>query len=147
VQGTTTGLKNNTTGTVNSTEAGTGTSTASDSLLVLSYPTITKAIAPDPVSVGTPTTVTFTINNPNATSGLNGLNFTDALPAGMTIATPPNQGGTCAAPVFTPALAGGGNAINLCTEPLRLDTFLVIFSSNRGPGLAPFATAPRIRPE
>jgi uncharacterized repeat protein (TIGR01451 family) len=113
VQGTTTGLKNNTTGTVNSAETGTGTSTASDSLLVLSYPTITKAIAPDPVAVGTPTTVTFTINNPNATSGLNGLNFTDALPAGMTIATPPNQGGTCPAPVFTPALAGGGNAINL----------------------------------
>ena len=35
----------------------------------------------------------------------------------------------------------------LCTEPLRLDTFLAIFSSNRGPGLAPFATAPRTQPE
>jgi hypothetical protein len=35
----------------------------------------------------------------------------------------------------------------ICTEPLRLDSFWAIFSSNRGPGLAPFATAPRIRPE
>ena len=34
----------------------------------------------------------------------------------------------------------------ICTEPLRLDTFLAIFSSNRGPGLAPSATVPRIRP-
>ena len=33
-----------------------------------------------------------------------------------------------------------------CTEPLRLDTFLAIFSSKRGPGLAPSATVPRIRP-
>jgi hypothetical protein len=35
----------------------------------------------------------------------------------------------------------------VCTEPLRLDTFLAIFSSHRGPRLAPFATAPRIQPE
>jgi hypothetical protein len=33
-----------------------------------------------------------------------------------------------------------------CTEPLRLDSFLAVFSSNRGPGLAPSATVPRIRP-
>jgi LPXTG-site transpeptidase (sortase) family protein len=113
VQGTTTGVKANVTGTINSAETGVGTSTAADSLLVLNYPTITKTIAPDPIEIGATTTITFTITNPNATSGLSGLNFTDTLPASMTIATPPNQGGTCVAPVFTPALAGGGTAINL----------------------------------
>jgi DNA replication protein DnaC len=37
--------------------------------------------------------------------------------------------------------------VSMCTEPLRLDTFLAILSSDRGPGPAPLATAPRIQPE
>jgi hypothetical protein len=35
----------------------------------------------------------------------------------------------------------------ICTEPLKLDAFLAILSSSRGPELAPFATDPRTRPE
>jgi inosine/xanthosine triphosphate pyrophosphatase family protein len=36
--------------------------------------------------------------------------------------------------------------MKVCTEPLRLDTFWAILSSNRGPELAPFATDPQTRP-
>ena len=40
-----------------------------------------------------------------------------------------------------------GSLHTTCTEPLKLDAFLVILSSTRGPELAPFATDPRTRPE
>ncbi|MFC2077259.1 hypothetical protein ACFLTM_00430 [Candidatus Bipolaricaulota bacterium] len=78
-------------------------------------PTIAKAFSPATIATGGTSTLTFTLTNPNAGTALTGLNFTDALPAGVQIAATPNLGGTCGAVAtdFTPNIAAGGTAINL----------------------------------
>jgi len=116
VTATTLGAKVNTTGAIGSTETGAGSDTATDTLTVaLLDPTIDKAFAPATISIGGTSTLTFTLTNPNGGTGLTGLNFTDALPAGVEIAATPNLGGTCGAVAtnFTPNVAPGGTAINL----------------------------------
>lgn len=49
-------------------------------------PTITKGFSPSPVAVGATSTLTFTVNNPNASIPLTGIAFNDSLPAGLTVA-------------------------------------------------------------
>ena len=89
VTGTSAGVKNNTTTAVTSAEGGTG-GTASASITVGSAnpPTIGKAFGTPSIAVGATTTLSFTVGNPNASSSLSGVIFTDTLPAGITIATP-----------------------------------------------------------
>ena len=67
--------------------------TASASLTVTAAvvavpPTIAKAFAPLAILVNGTTTLTFTLNNPNAGTALSGVGFTDTLPAGLVVATP-----------------------------------------------------------
>lgn len=49
-------------------------------------PSIEKSFAPNPVDVGAPSTLTFTLNNPNAVV-LTGVTFRDEFPSGMTAVT------------------------------------------------------------
>ena len=84
ITGTTPGVKNNTTGAVTSTNAGTG-NTASASITVASPPTISKAFGASSILLNGTTSLTFTITNPNTSLGLTGISFTDSLPAGMTV--------------------------------------------------------------
>ena len=49
-------------------------------------PTITKNFSPDPVAVNDTSTLSFTVTNPNAAVTLNGIAFSDTLPAGVTVA-------------------------------------------------------------
>jgi uncharacterized repeat protein (TIGR01451 family) len=86
VTATTAGTKNNTTGNVTSTNGGMG-NTASATLTVASPPTISKAFGASSIPVGGATSLTFTITNPNSAIGLTGVAFTDALPAGLTVAS------------------------------------------------------------
>src|SRR5258708_15812185 len=101
VWGTGSGRKINRSGNVSSTNGGTG-KTASDTLTVLAAPSIGKAFAPNPISVGGVSTLTFTINNPNGSTALTGLVFRDSLPAGVQVAATPNASTTCAG-TWTPA--------------------------------------------
>ena len=121
VTGTTEGVKNNVTGNVASTNGGTG-NTASASLIVALPPTIGKAFGAPTIPLGGTTTLTFSISNPNTTQTLNGISFTDLLPAGLVVATPPNVSGVCSGTVTavagssTISLSGGSlTAGNSCT--------------------------------
>ncbi|MBI4751529.1 MAG: DUF11 domain-containing protein [Acidobacteria bacterium] len=121
VTGTTEGVKNNVTGTVSSTNGGTG-NTASASLIVALPPTIGKAFGALTIPLGGTTTLTFSISNPNTTQTLNGISFTDLLPAGLVVATPPNISAVCSGTVTavagssTISLSGGSlTAGNSCT--------------------------------
>ena len=93
---------------VSSTNGGNGL-TATDTLAVVSPPTISKAFSPTSILVNGTSTITFTIINPNASAALSGVGFTDAFPAGLQVANLPNvnTSGCSAAstPVFAPAAA------------------------------------------
>jgi uncharacterized repeat protein (TIGR01451 family) len=73
---------------------------------------VVKAFAPSTINSGQASTLTVTVNNFNATA-LSTLGFVDALPAGMTIASPAATGGTCLAPpqsaTFSSAVVGAAS--------------------------------------
>src|SRR5262249_20311930 len=55
-------------------------------LTVVSPPTISKAFTPTSIAVGATSQLSFTITNPNSSTTLTGVNFTDTLPVGLTVA-------------------------------------------------------------
>lgn len=114
VTGTTAGVKNNTTGVISSTESGTGTTSNTATVNVLTLPTITKAFT-SPVDIYETSTMTFTLSNANGIP-MTSVNFTDTL-TGFSVAAP-TIGGTCAGVTNSPALAAGATALNLTVPNL-----------------------------
>jgi bacillolysin len=101
VVGTTVGVKTNTTGNVTSNEGGTGgVATASVTVVPPAPPTIQKSFGAAAFLVGTTTTLTFTLANPNPTT-LSGIGFTDTLPSGLVLATPDGLTGDCGGGTIT----------------------------------------------
>ena len=86
VTGISAGAQVNTTSTVSSTEGGTG-ATASDTLTVIAPPTISKQFGHTTVPLNQSDTLSFTLTNPNTTSALSGVSFTDTLPGGIKLAS------------------------------------------------------------
>ena len=106
------GLEANTTSAVTSIEGGTG-GTATAFLVVVAPPavappTIAKVFGAARIAVNGTTTLTFTLTNPNPGSALSGVGFTDALPAGLVVATPNGETGVCGGGTIT-ATAGSGS--------------------------------------
>ncbi|GAA5186345.1 hypothetical protein GCM10023322_32410 [Rugosimonospora acidiphila] len=109
VTGTTSGTKVNTSGPVNSTESGPGaTASAAVTVAIATPPTIAKAFGATTIAVNGTTSLSFTLTNPNPSTPLTGVGFTDALPAGLVVATPNGVSGTCGGGTIT-ATAGGTN--------------------------------------
>ena len=76
---------------------GGGSVTTSYSMVsvVTAPPAITKAFGAANVPVNGTTSLTFTIQNPNSSTALSGVAFTDHLPAGLVVATPNGLSGVC----------------------------------------------------
>jgi uncharacterized repeat protein (TIGR01451 family) len=70
-------------------------------------PGFSKAFTPDQVFAGQSSTLTFTIDNTASAVPASGLDFTDNLPAGLVVATPPSASTTCTGGTLT-ADAGAG---------------------------------------
>jgi uncharacterized repeat protein (TIGR01451 family) len=96
----------NTTNAVTSTNGGAG-NTASASLSTLAPPSISKAFGAPTIPLAGSTSLTFAVGNPNGTSSLTGVAFTDTLPAGMTVSTPNGLTGACGGGTITATAAGG----------------------------------------
>ena len=80
-------------------------------LNVLRPPQLSKNFLPSQIPVGGNTTMSFTITNPNTTTALNNVQFTDTL-SSMTVASA-SFSETCSGSVsFAPALTVGGTQIN-----------------------------------
>ena len=104
VLGATAGTKVNTTGVISATGTAPGTTSNTASLTVASVPpTIAKAFNPIMIGPAGTSTLTFTINNPNA-APIAGITFSDNLPAGLEVAAVPNATNTCGGS-FSPAAA------------------------------------------
>ncbi len=80
---------------------------ATATLAIEPPPAFAKVFAPDTVGVGGVSTLTFTIDNAASALAATGLDFTDNLPAGVQVATPPNAATTCTGGTLT-AVAGSG---------------------------------------
>ncbi len=66
-------------------------------------PSLTKAFAPSTIAVGGVSTLTLTVENPNAGASLSNVAFTDPLPAGTQVASPPGAVTSgCGTPIFAP---------------------------------------------
>ena len=125
----TSGTYNNTSSAVVSANAGTGTVSNTASLVVSSVvaPSISKDFLPSPISVNASSTLTFTITNPNPTTALSGVAFSDVFPTNpgaMTVAAVPAASTNgCGTPTFAPlanaasvafsagTIAGGGTCV------------------------------------
>ena len=117
VTGTTAGTKNNTTSAVTSVEGGTGgTASATVTVAAIAPPTITKSFGAASIPQNGSTSLTFTIGNPNASTSLTGVGFTDTLPAGLVVSTPNGLTGSCGGGTIT-ATAGSGS-ISLASATL-----------------------------
>ena len=84
------GTFDNVSGYIGSTESGqnkTSTGYATASLTAIAPPSIAKIFAASPIYVSATTVLSFTLTNPNQSTGLTGVQFSDTLPAGVTVAT------------------------------------------------------------
>jgi uncharacterized repeat protein (TIGR01451 family) len=79
---------------------------------VLAQPAFTKSFSPDTIGPGSVSTLTFTITNAESTP-ITDLAFTDALPAGLTIANPSNAISDCTGADGTLSAPAGGSVISL----------------------------------
>jgi hypothetical protein len=73
--------------------------------------TISKVFGTSPIGLGSTTSLSFTITNPNAGLSLTGVGFTDNLPAGLGVATPNGLTGSCNGTLAT--AAAGSSTISL----------------------------------
>lgn len=76
---------------------------------VTSPPTVTSAFTPSLIVVGQDATsaLSITIANPNASTTLSGIAFTDTLPTGVTVDDPNGESGSCGSTVGVTATPGG----------------------------------------
>lgn len=80
----------------NQITASDGNDFAIDNLRLLDVtPSLDKAFAPAEISTGGVSTLTFTITNTSELAAKTDMSFTDALPAGLVVASTPAVGGTC----------------------------------------------------
>jgi uncharacterized repeat protein (TIGR01451 family) len=56
--------------------------------VIVQPPTISKAFGASSISFGSTTTLTFTVGNPNPSTDLTNISFTDTLPDGLVVANP-----------------------------------------------------------
>ncbi len=94
--------------------AGAASNTAT--LTVLSPPSLAKTFAPGSIQAGATSVMTFTLTNPNASTALTNVGFTDAL-ANMSVASAA-IGGTCTGTTNTPALVAGATSLDLSVPSL-----------------------------
>jgi LPXTG-site transpeptidase (sortase) family protein len=78
------GAYENITGFLSSTQSGTSTSYATDTLTVIAPPDFEKSFSPSSILTGETSVLQFTISNPNQATTLTGIGFTDTLPSGVT---------------------------------------------------------------
>ncbi|TMM51316.1 autotransporter outer membrane beta-barrel domain-containing protein [Sulfitobacter sabulilitoris] len=107
VTSSTVGAAVNTAGDLTTSLGNSAGATAILTVTAADVPTFTKVFGPTTIVQGETSTLTFTVNNGTAAIDVGSLSFTDAFPAGMTVAAPANAVSTCTGGTFA-ANAGDG---------------------------------------
>ena len=105
VTATTAGSDTNTSGALTSNLGNSGTATGT--VTVVAAPSFSKAFSPQFVPLGFVSTLTFTIDNTTSILAATSLDFSDTMPANVTLATPANGATTCTGGTLT-AVNGAG---------------------------------------
>ncbi len=95
VTATSAGQFDNVSGYISSDQSGENKSSngyATDTLTAIAAPIISKSFTDSPILEGATTTLSFTITNPNQSTALTGMAFTDTLPAGIDVAAASSSG-------------------------------------------------------
>jgi uncharacterized repeat protein (TIGR01451 family) len=88
----------------NANGSGVGNDAAFDNIKVLDVtPQLDKSFSPTVVPTGGASTLTFTVTNTSELAAKNGWSFSDALPSGLTVASPSAAQTTCPSGVVTAA--------------------------------------------
>jgi len=90
--------------------------TATDTLFVAKPPTLSKGFGSVTLLPGGSTNLSFSLTNPNSFVTLNGLAFSDALPAGLLVSTPNGLAGSCDGGTIT--ATAGSNIVTLTNATL-----------------------------
>jgi hypothetical protein len=99
---------------------------ATASITVVGPPQIAEVFASSAVKLGGVSTLTFAIANPNTTSSLSGIAFTEPLPAGLQLASPNGLTGSCGGGTVTATAGSGSIALSGATlAPSASCTFSV----------------------
>ena len=94
-----------------------GDSTSSGSFApTIAPPTIAKAFGAASIAINTSTSLSFTLTNPNASSSLSNVAFTDTLPAGLAVSTPNGLTGSCGGGTIT--ATSGSASVSLAAATL-----------------------------
>jgi uncharacterized repeat protein (TIGR01451 family) len=128
VEGTDSGVKNNVTSNITSSNGTDGTASASI-VVDSSSAQFVEGFGADSIPLGGTTALTFKLRNPYATTMLTGVGFTNTLQAGLVVATPNGQSGTCGGGSITAPV--GSSSISLAGATLAPGascTFSVIVS-------------------
>ncbi len=118
VKGTTAGQYQNVSGYVGSTESGTSKNYATDTITVVAPPVLSKSFSPTVIMLNDTSVMQFTITNPNTTTTLTNIDFTDSgagWPAGLT-ATNSTTNNVCGA--GSSLVVSGGNSVVLTNGTL-----------------------------
>ncbi|HLK08051.1 MAG TPA: hypothetical protein VKV30_08925 [Candidatus Angelobacter sp.] len=111
-----------------STDAGNG-NTSSANITVINPPTIAKAFGAATIPLNGTTSLTFTLSSTNQNLTLNGVAFTDSLPAGLVVATPSNLNSTCSG---TATAVAGSSSVSLSGASLAPGTSCTVSVNVQG---------------
>jgi fimbrial isopeptide formation D2 family protein/uncharacterized repeat protein (TIGR01451 family) len=110
------GAQTNTATGVSSTQSGSaGNPSNTATLTVIAPPTITKSFSPTSVRTNSPSQLVMTVTNPNTTTTISGVAFTDTYPANLVNNTPANSTLNCTAGSTATITGGadGGNTLGI----------------------------------
>lgn len=115
------GSESNTTGAISANESGAGGTSNTETIQIVGPPSISKVFGASSMPLGGTTSLSFTLTNPNTSTTLQNLTFTDTLPAGLVVASAPALTGSCLESGGGDGVVqatGGGNTISLVTLTL-----------------------------
>jgi uncharacterized repeat protein (TIGR01451 family) len=85
----------------------------SASCVAVLAPVLTKSFSTAVFPAGGSAVLTFTLANPSGSPAVSDVGFTDTLPAGLVVASPPAVGGTCVNAAAATSATAGGTAITV----------------------------------